>query len=151
MMANWKVKTDEEKDFSEKSLTQKRDILRALAQQPELEDILDVMANEAIVYDDNETYICDPFIDTGVIQDLNEQSSEEIKNAMNTAFYKLYLQLRWKQHAWDIFKRWLRCNKILSYLSIMVVNSSIIHTSPPLYVYKTLVHHIVAQPCSQTP
>ena len=107
MMSNWKVKNDEEKDFNEKTLMQKREVLRALAQQPELEDILDVMSNEAIVYDDNETYICDPFLDTGVIQDLNEQSSEEIKNAMDAAFYKLYMLLNWKHIAWDEFKRWL--------------------------------------------
>ena len=43
------------------------------------------------IYDDNESYICDPFLDTGLIQDLNEKSSDEIKNAMNSSFYKIYL------------------------------------------------------------
>ena len=104
---NWKVKPEEEKSFSEKSLDQKRDILRKMAMQPELEDILDVMANEAIVYDDEEAYIANPFLDTGLIQDLNEKNAEEIRAAMDVAFYKIYMLLDWKTTAWDIFKRYL--------------------------------------------
>ena len=104
---NWKVKPEEEKSFSEKSLTQKLEILRKMAMQPELEDILDMMANESIVYDDEESYICEPFLDQALIQDLNEKSAEEIRTAMDTQFYKLYLLLDWKRHAWDIYKRWL--------------------------------------------
>jgi len=45
-MNNWKVKPEEEKSFNEKTLDQKREILRKLANQPELEDILDIMSNE---------------------------------------------------------------------------------------------------------
>ena len=104
---NWKIKPEEEKSFSEKSLTQKLEILRKMAMQPELEDILDMMANESIVYDDEESYICEPFLDSALIQDLNEKSAEEIRTSMNTQFYKLYLLLDWKKHAWDIFKRFL--------------------------------------------
>jgi len=104
---NWKVKPEEEKSFSEKSLDQKRDILRKMAMQPELEDILDVMANEAIVYDDEEAYIATPYLDTGLIQDLNEKNAEEIRAAMDVAFYKIYMLLNWKESAWDIFKRYL--------------------------------------------
>lgn len=104
---NWKVKPEEEKSFSEKTLEQKRDVLRKMAMQPELEDILDIMANESIVYDDDESYICTPFLDTGLIQDLNEKSAEEIRNAMDIAFYKIYLLLEWKKFAWDEYKRYL--------------------------------------------
>ena len=104
---NWKIKPEEEKSFSEKSLTQKLEILRKMAMQPELEDILDMMANESIVYNDEESYICEPFLDSALIQDLNEKSAEEIRTSMNTQFYKLYLLLDWKKHAWDIFKRFL--------------------------------------------
>lgn len=104
---NWKIKPEEEKSFSEKSLTQKLEILRKMAMQPELEDILDMMANESIVYDDEESYICEPFLDNALIQDLNEKSAEEIRTSMNTQFYKLYLLLDWKKRAWDIFKRFL--------------------------------------------
>ena len=106
-MNNWKVKPEEDKSFAEKTLEQKRDILRKMAMQSELEDILDIMANESIVYDDDESYICTPFLDTGLIQDLNEKSAEEIRNAMDVAFYKIYLLLEWKKFAWDEYKRYL--------------------------------------------
>ena len=111
---NWKIKPEEEKSFSEKTLTQKLDILRKMSMQPELEDILDMMANESIVYDDNESYICKPFLDNGLIQDLNEKSAEEIRQTMDTQFYKLYMLLDWKRKAWDIYKRFL-IEGILSY------------------------------------
>ena len=104
---NWKVKSEEEKGFAQKSLTQKRDILRKMAMQPELEDILDIMANESIVYDDDLAYICQPFLDTSLIQDLNEKSADEIRSAVDTAFYKIYMLLSWKQNAWDDYKRYL--------------------------------------------
>ena len=106
-MNNWKVKPEEDKSFAEKTLEQKRDILRKMAMQPELEDILDIMSNESIVYDDDESYICQPYLDTGLIQDLNEKSAEEIRNAMDVAFYKIYLLLEWKKFAWDEYKRYL--------------------------------------------
>ena len=104
---NWREKQEEEKAFSEKTLQQKRDILRKLAGQPELEDILDIMSNEAIVYNDDESYICKPFLDTGLIQDLNEKNAEEIRNCIDTSFYKIYLLLDFKRDAWNVFKRWL--------------------------------------------
>ena len=110
----WKIKPEEEKAFSEKTINQKRDVLRRMAMQPELEDILDVMTNEAIVPDDSNAYICQPFLDLGLIQDLNEQSADQIKGAMDTAFYKIYMLLNWKIKAWDDFKRWL-IDGVLSY------------------------------------
>ena len=75
--------------------------------QPELEDILDIMANECIVYDDNESYICTPFLDTALIQELNEKSAEEINASVESSFYKLYMLLDWKRNAWNEFKRYL--------------------------------------------
>jgi len=107
MMNNWRVKGEEDRDFKEKTLEQKRVILRKMAAQPELEDILDVMANECIVYDDNEAYVAQPFIDTGLTQQLTEKSAEELRNAVDTAFYKMYMLLDWKRTAWDDFKRYL--------------------------------------------
>lgn len=107
MMNNWKSKPEEDKAFREKTLEQKREILRKMAMQPEIEDILDIMANECVVYDDNETYIAEPYFDTAVVQQLNEKAIEELRNAVDTAFYKLYMLLEWKNKAWDIFKRWL--------------------------------------------
>lgn len=107
MMNNWKSKPEEDKPFREKTLEQKREILRKMAMQPEIEDILDIMANECIVYDDNETYVAEPYFDTAVVQQLNEKAIEELQNAVDTAFYKIYMLLEWKYRAWDIFKRWL--------------------------------------------
>lgn len=106
-IGNWKIKSEEDKAFSEKTIEQKRDVLRRMAMQPELEDILDVMCNESIVYDDNEAYICTPYLDTALIQELNEKSAEEIRAAVEASFYKLYLLLRWKKDAWNIYRRFL--------------------------------------------
>ena len=75
--------------------------------QPELKDILDIMANECVVYDDNESYICTPFLDTALIQELNEKSAEEINASIEASFYKMYLLLNWKRIAWNEFKRFL--------------------------------------------
>ena len=107
MMNNWKVKGEEDREFKEKTLEQKRVILRKMAGQPELEDILDVMANECIVYDDDEAYIAQPFIDTGLTQQLTEKSAEELRNSVDATFYKMYMLLDWKRTAWDDFKRFL--------------------------------------------
>ncbi len=106
-MNNWRTKSEEDKSFKEKTLQQKRDILRKLATQPEIEDILDIMANESIVYDDEEAYICNPFLDNAVIQDLNEEALSEIRKAVNSIFYKMYLLLGWKHDAWNQFRRYL--------------------------------------------
>lgn len=106
-MNNWRTKQEEDKAFSEKTLDQRRTVLRKLAMQPELENILDIMSNEAIVYDDDMAYICQPFLDTGLTQSLNEKNAEEIRNCIDTSFYKIYMLLKWKTKAWDIFKRFL--------------------------------------------
>lgn len=107
LMDNWKSKPEEDKPFREKTLEQKRDTLRTLAMQPELEDILDIMCNEAIVYDSGEVYIGRPYIDIAVLQTLNEESIKSIQNCIDTSFYKIYMLLDWKKRAWDVFKRWL--------------------------------------------
>lgn len=104
---SFRVKGEEEKTYAEKTVDQKRQVLRKMAQQPELEDILDIMANESIVYDSEQSYICQPFIDTAIIQMLNEENAERIRNAMDVNFTKLYMLLEWKNKAWDIYKRYL--------------------------------------------
>lgn len=104
---DWIIKPEEEKGFNEKTFKQKCKILRNMAMQPELENILDIMANETIVYDDEESYICTPFLDNGLIQDLNEQNAEEINKSVLTNFYKIYLLLNFKEKAWDIYKKFL--------------------------------------------
>ena len=101
------VKGEEDKPYAEKTMDQKRQVLRKMAQQPEIEDILDIMSNECIVYDSENTYICQPFIDTAVVQMLNEENAEKLRNSMDVNFTKLYMLLNWKTKAWDIFKRYL--------------------------------------------
>lgn len=104
---DWKVKSEEDRAFSEKTLNEKRTILRKMAEQPEIEDIIDIMCNECIVYDSDNNYICKPFIDNAVIQDLNEQALSEIRNAINSNFYKIYMLEELKTNAWNLFRRWL--------------------------------------------
>lgn len=113
-MNNWKMGGEEDKDYREKTLEGKRERLRKMAMQPELEDILDVMSNECIVYDDELAYICNPFIDTGLTQQLTEKSAEEIRNSIDASFYKMYMLLNWKVNAWDDFKRFL-IDGVMSY------------------------------------
>lgn len=104
---NWKVKGEEERKFAEKTLAERRETLRHMAIQPELEDIIDIMCNECVVYDDDEAYVGQPYVDTALIQDLTEKSAEEIRNCTDTSFYKIYLLLNWKNNCWDDFKRFL--------------------------------------------
>lgn len=104
---SWTPKQEEDKSYSEKALIEKVRVLRKMATQPELEDILDILANECIVYDNNESYIATPFMDTALIQELNEKSAEEIRRCVDTSFYKLYMLLDFKRNAWSLFKRWL--------------------------------------------
>lgn len=104
---DWKVTAEEDRPFSEKTLNEKRQILRKIAEQPEIEDIIDIMCNECIVYDSDNNYICKPFIDNSVVQDLNENALSEIRNAVNSNFYKIYMLLGFKSNAWNVFRRWL--------------------------------------------
>ena len=103
----WKIKSEEDKPFNQKSLIQKRNILRKMAQEPEIEDIIDIMTNECIVYDSDEAYVCQPFLDNAVIQDLNERALDEVRTAVDTIFYQVYLLLRFKQNAWNTFRRFI--------------------------------------------
>lgn len=104
---DWKVKAEEDRPFSEKTLNEKRNILRKMAEQPEIEDILDIMCNECIVYDSNNTYVCKPYIDNGVLQDLNENALNEVRTAINSIFYTIYTLEDLKNNAWNLFRRFL--------------------------------------------
>ena len=102
---NWKVKAIQDKNLFEKDLAQKREALRKLAIQPELEDILDTMANECIVYDSDFTYFAEPFIETQELKDIKPAMRKKINLAMEKHFRRLYKMLNWKYRAWDDFKR----------------------------------------------
>lgn len=103
----WKDKPEEDKDFRSKSLQEKVQVLRRMAEQPEIEDIIDIMCNECIVYDSDNSYVCKPFIDNAVVQDLNENALNEIRSAVDTIFYKIYSIENLKKDAWNIFRRFL--------------------------------------------
>lgn len=105
--SSWKVKQNQDKGFFEKDFPQKREALRKLALQPELEDILDTMTNEAIVYDSDYTYFAEPFIEAQELQDFKIDVRDKIINTMNIYFRQFYKMLNWKYRAWDDFKRFL--------------------------------------------
>lgn len=103
----WKVKSNADKDFFSKDFPQKRDALRKLAMQPELEDILDTLTNESIVYDSDNTYFCEPFIEELELGDIKKNVRKEIQDAMSKHFRSFYKMLNWKYKGWDDFKRFL--------------------------------------------
>ena len=107
LSSSWKVKQNQDKGFFEKDYPQKREALRKLALQPELEDILDTMANEAIVYDTDLTYFAEPFIEAQELHDFKPGTRSKINDVMNKNYRKFYKMLNWKYRAWDDFKRFL--------------------------------------------
>lgn len=107
LSSSWKVKQNQDKGFFEKDYPQKREALRKLALQPELEDILDTMSNEAIVYDTDLTYFAEPFIEAQELADFKPKTRDQITDVMNKSYRKFYKMLNWKYRAWDDFKRFL--------------------------------------------
>lgn len=107
LSSSWKVKQNQDKNFFEKDFPQKREALRKLALQPELEDILDTMCNEAIVYDTDLTYFAEPFVEAQELSDFKPKVREEINDCINKSFKRFYKMLNWKYNAWDDFKRFL--------------------------------------------
>lgn len=107
LSSSWKTKSNADKNFFEKDYPQKREALRKLAMQPELEDILDTMSNEAIVYDTDLTYFAEPFIEIQELHDVKSEHQKKIDDIMGKQYRKLYKMLNWKYKAWDDFKRWL--------------------------------------------
>ena len=107
LSSSWKVKQNQDKGFFEKDFAQKRDALRKLALQPELEDILDTMCNESVVYDSDFTYFAEPFIEPQELQDFKKGVQKRINDNINSNFRRFYKLLNWKYSAWDEFKRFL--------------------------------------------
>lgn len=105
--SNWKVKSEQDKSIFETDYPQKREALRKLAVQPELEDILDTMTNECIVYDSDYTYFAEPFIEPQELKDVKKKLRKEINEHMERHFRRFYKMLNWKYRAWDDFKRFL--------------------------------------------
>ncbi len=107
LSTSWKQKSNADKSFYEKDFAIKRDSLRKLAVQPELEEILDSLADECVVYDSNYTYFAEPYIDTVDLKDFNKETQDKITDTMANSYRKIYKMLSWKTNAWDDFKRFL--------------------------------------------
>jgi hypothetical protein len=107
LSSGWKVKSNADKSFFEKDFAIKRTALRNLAVQPELEDILDTMTNECIVYDPNYVYVAEPYIEQTDLDDFTKEVQDKITNYMGKNYRKLYRMLKWRTNAWDDFKRFL--------------------------------------------
>lgn len=107
ILSAWKVKDNKDQNFFEKDYSQKRETLRGLSLQPELEDIVDTMANESIVYDSNYVYFAEPFIDDNDLIDFKKESVEKIRESVNNSFKRFYKMLEWRTRAWDDYKRFL--------------------------------------------
>lgn len=103
----WKVKSNADKNFFEKDFAIKRTALRELAVQPELEDILDTMTNECVVYDSNYVYFAEPYVDVNDMTDFTKETQDKITECMSRNYKKLYRMLKWRTNAWDDFKRYL--------------------------------------------
>ena len=107
LSSGWKVKSNADKNFFEKDFAVKRTALRNLAVQSELEDILDTMTNECIVYDPNYVYVAEPYIEQTDLDDFTKEVQDKITNYMGKNYRKLYRMLKWRTNAWDDFKRFL--------------------------------------------
>lgn len=79
LSSGWKVKSNADKSFFEKDFAIKRTALRNLAVQPELEDILDTMTNECIVYDPNYVYVAEPYIEQTDLEDFTKEVQDKIQ------------------------------------------------------------------------
>lgn len=107
LTSKFKVKSNADKSYAEKDFAQKREALRQISLAPELEDILDTMCNECIVYDPEQTFFAEPFIDSRVTSELPTKTVEAITKELEDLYMKLYNMLDCRTNAWDMFKRWL--------------------------------------------
>lgn len=104
---NYLLKQEEYNKFSEKTLIDRINILRELAKQPEIENILDIISNESIVYNSDDNYLCTPFIDNALTYSLNEDVLEELNQYLLVAFAKIYNMLNMSEIGWSLYRRFL--------------------------------------------
>lgn len=86
-----------------KEYMRKREKLRGIASQDEIEDILDTLCDEAIVYDEA-NFFCQPRkigLDLKGIDDINAKLQENFKNIY------IYLGFNVDNTAWSYFNKWL--------------------------------------------
>jgi hypothetical protein len=85
----------------------KRDFLRSFSLNDEIVEILDTIADEAIVYDDK-NWFCYP--DTrGLESILNDSKKEEVVDFIHEQFKKLYVKFGFNNNtkAWNLFRQYL--------------------------------------------
>lgn len=90
----------------DKSYPKKREDLRKFAIQDEIEDILDTICDECIVYDDK-NYFCYPLAFDD--ETLEPSTLEAIKIALETNFKRVYQYFGFNNDiaAWSYFRKWL--------------------------------------------
>ena len=90
----------------DKSYPKKREDLRKFAVQDEIEEILDTICDEAIVYDDK-NYFCSPL--TFDDETLEPGTIEAIKISLETNFKRIYQYYGFNNDiaAWSYFRKWL--------------------------------------------
>jgi hypothetical protein len=96
--------------FFDKNYTKKREQLRTFAVQDEIEEILDVITDEAIVYDDS-NYMA--------YAEYNGQISQAIEEEIGDVYNNLYNYFGFNDStaAWNYFRKWL----IDGYLAFEIV------------------------------
>jgi hypothetical protein len=87
--------------FFDMNYKTKRDELRQFSMYDEIEDILDILCDEAVVYDEK-NFIANPSI-------IGMEISEEVNNYLNKAFRQIYQYFGFAQDqsAWFYFRKWL--------------------------------------------
>lgn len=98
--------------FFDQDYVKKRDELRNFAMQDEVEEILDTLCDEAIVYD-NKNFMCQP--DTMHMSGIKDEVKDDLVASFNTIYN--YFGFTQDQSAWFYFRKWL----IDGYLSFEII------------------------------
>ena len=88
--------------FFNQDYIKKRDELRNFAMQDEIEEILDTLCDEAIVYD-SKNFFCYP--DTIGGMDISEEIEKDLNKSFNNIYN--YFGFTQDQSAWYYFRKWL--------------------------------------------
>ena len=97
--------------FFDQQYQAKRDELRKFSQHDEIEDILDILCDESIVFD-NKNFFANPEI-------VGMEISEEVQKYLNKSYREIYQYFGFNQDqsAWYFFRKWL----IDGYLSFEII------------------------------
>ena len=93
--------------FFDKDYKSRREYLRKFAMNPEIEFMVDTVADESIVFDDS-NYFC--YVDTSQLKSiLNPDTSKEVLSEINSEFKKIYNHFHFHEghDGWSFFKQFL--------------------------------------------